>query len=112
MAPQCSSHQLFEKFLENGMKHLSEKLTELTEALTAQSRANGEAIGKVLDGQAERRELCGKRGAMIEALQESDEEQWKKLDVMTARVDNLYKHLWMAVGAVGAIAFAVNLIFK
>jgi predicted amino acid dehydrogenase len=87
---------MFERFLENGMKHLSEKLSELTVALTAQSQANGEAIAKVLEGQADRRELCGKRGAEIETLQYSDEEQWKA-------ITDLRRLVWMGAGGLTVV---------
>jgi hypothetical protein len=82
---------MFEQFLETGMKHLSEKLSELTVALTAQSQANGAAITKVLDGQADRRELCGKRGIQIEVLQDSDEVQW-------TAITDLRRLVWMGAG--------------
>ena len=94
---QCDAHVFFEKFLAESMKNLGDKLATLAEAVTAQSKANGEAIAKVLEGQANRRELCGRQGARIDNLEQSDEEQWTAINEMR-------KAVWMGRGAMVACA--------
>ena len=94
---QCEAHVFFEKFLAESMKNLGDKLAELAEAVTAQSKANGEAISKVLERQANRGELCGRQGARIENLEQSDDEQWLAINEMR-------KAVWMGRGAMVASA--------
>ena len=96
-ATQCDAHVFFERFLAESMKNLGDKLATLAEAVTAQSKANGEAIAKVLEGQADRRELCGRQGARIDNLEQSDEEQWKA-------INETRKAVWMGRGAMLACA--------
>ena len=94
---QCDAHVFFEKFLAESMKNLGDKLADLADAVTAQSKSNGEAIAKVLEGQAGRRELCGRQGARIENLEQSDNEQWTAINEMR-------KAVWTGRGAMVACA--------
>lgn len=89
--PQCSAHSTFEKLFESGMKHLGERLADLTKVLTSQNEATKEILDRVVEGQAQRRELCGQRGAEIDSLQRSDDAQWKA-------ITDLRRLVWMGAG--------------
>lgn len=102
---QCSSHAMFERFLQQSMESLGDRLAQLAEALTSQSKSNGEAIAKVLANQADRRELCGQQNARLDNLESSDKDQWKA-------IDDLRKYVWIGVGIMVAAQVALKFIFK
>lgn len=86
----CASHAAFERMIERWVEGLGEQIGKLAEAVTAQSRANGEALEKVLANQADRRELCGQQNARLDNLE--------KLQV-SQQVDNSgeHKEVWSAI---------------
>lgn len=102
---QCSTHATFEKLIENGLTNLGDRLQQLAEALTAQSRANGDDIRRVLDNQSKRGELCGKQNARLDGLEKSDGDQW-------TAITELRKYMWIGVGIVLAAQVALKFIFK
>jgi len=102
---QCSSHEMFERFLRQSMESLGNRLAELAEALTSQSKANGEAIHKVLANQADRRELCGQQNARLDNLESSDKDQW-------TAINDLRKYVWVGVGIMVAAQVALKFVFK
>lgn len=102
---QCSSHSTFEKMFENGMKHLSERLGDLTKVLTAQNEATKEILDRVVEGQAQRRELCGQRGAQIDALEKSDDAQW-------GAITDLRRLVWMGFGGLTVVNTLILLLAK
>lgn len=102
---QCATHATFEKLIENGLENLGDRLQQLAEALTSQSRANGDAIRQVLENQADRRELCGKQNARLNTLEESDRDQW-------LAINEVRKYIWIGFGIMVAAQFALKFIFK
>lgn len=102
---QCSSHEMFERFLQQSMESLGNRLADLAEALTSQSKANGEAINKVLANQADSRELCGQQGARLDNLEVSDKDQWRA-------INDLRKYVWIGVGIMVAAQVVLKFVFK
>lgn len=86
----CASHASFERMIERWMEGLGDQITKLAEAVTAQSRANGEALSKVLANQADRRELCGQQNARIDNLE-------KRADARDDTSEDAHKQLWSAI---------------
>ena len=109
---QCATHSTFEKLIENGLANLGDRLQQLAEALTSQSRANGDAIKQVLENQADRRELCGKQNARIDGLEKSDGEQWDAITDLRKDGAAQWKYIWIGFGVILAAQVALKFIFK
>ena len=105
---KCQSHSMFERMLTSSIDNLAEKFSQWAEEQGKQSAANGVALQKVLDNQADRRELCGKQGSRIDALVSSDTDQWEAINY-TRKMVNIGIGLVLCgqllVAAVGAILF-------
>jgi len=88
---QCSAHAAFEKMLQQSIDNLAKNICDGVAALNAQSAANGASIDRVLENQADRRELCGKQGARINSAEEDIRNLWKS-------TSGLRRFVYMAVG--------------
>lgn len=86
----CASHASFERMIERALAGLGDQITKLAEAVTAQSKANGDSLAKVLSNQADRRELCGQQNARIDNLE-------KRADTRDKASDDQHADLWDAV---------------
>jgi hypothetical protein len=98
---QCSAHDLFEKLLQNSIDNLAEKIGEGVEALRLQSVENGNAIKLVLENQSAKRELCGKQGARIDALENSNNAQW-------GAITDLRRLVWMGAGGLVVVQLVIT----
>lgn len=86
----CASHDMMVRMFERAMEGLGNQITKLAEAVTAQSKANGDSLEKVLSNQADRRELCGQQNARIDNLE-------KRADARDRASDDQHADLWVAV---------------
>ena len=120
---QCSNHALFEKFLEQGLANLNTKLAEIVTALNEQNAASVQKWEQLTANQGKRMELCGERGAQIDALQKSDDAQWQahresreKIERVEDKLDKTNRLVWMGTGGMtlgfALVEIAVNLLFK
>ena len=101
---QCSSHDMFQKFLEQGLSNVNDRLAAIVEALHEQNIASEKKFDYLVERQGERRELCGKRGAEIVALQQSDASQWEELRLQRETNAEMNKVLWKREGAMVLLA--------
>lgn len=86
----CASHDIMVKMFERAMEGLSQQIEKLAEAVTAQSRSNGDALSKVLSNQADRRELCGQQNARLDNLE-------KRADARDEASETVHKEMWSAI---------------
>lgn len=101
MSDHCPSHAIFEKMIQQSLDNLGKTIAEGISCLTKQAAKQNEALQKVLENQADRRELCGKQCARLDALEESNEQQW-------SAITDLRKVVWMALG--GAVLVQVVIV--
>jgi len=104
MPPQCASHDIFQEMIRQGLANLNEKLANIAEALKEQNETSARKMDQVMESQSERRELCGKRGAEIVALQQSDTSQWEELRRQRESNSQLAKVVWKREGALVIVA--------
>lgn len=113
---QCSNHAMFERFLEQGLANLNEKLTTIAEVLQEQNTISSQKMDHLAESQGARRELCGQRGAEIAALQSSDSAQWEELRGNRVSMTELNRVIWKREGALvlmsGLFSAAVTLLAK
>lgn len=102
MPEKCASHEMFEKLMTQSIDNLAAKISEGIQIMTTAASDNGKDLQKVLENQADRRELCGKQGARITALEASDRDQWKT-------IGDTQKKVWVGMGVLTALQFAVPL---
>ena len=94
----CASHASFERMIERALEGIDQQIAKLTDALADQSRKNAEAIGKILQNQSERREICGSQTAKIEALEKRVSEE--RAETLEDR-----KEIWAAIKKQSAIIY-------
>lgn len=104
----CASHASFERMIERALEGLGDQIGKLAEAVTAQSRANGDALSKVLANQADRRELCGQQNARIDNLE-------KRADTRDEASEDTHKEMWSAINKLRYyvyVAVGIGLVFN
>lgn len=101
MSDKCAAHEMFEQMIQLKLDNLCKTIGDGIACLTKQAAENSRALQRVLENQAERRELCGKQCARLDALEESEEQQWQA-------ITDLRKTVWMALG--GAVLVQVGIV--
>jgi len=95
---------MFEKFLEQGLANLNEKLSSIAEALQEQNVTSAKKMDHLMESQGQRRELCGQRGAEIVALQKSDVSQWEEHRLTREKLSEQSKIIWRREGMLVVVA--------
>ena len=103
MPEQCQSHKIFEQMMHQSIDNLAEKLTEGIRVFSEQSANNGNMLQKVLENQADRREMCGKQTMKLEQCEHDIEEL--KNDNAALRKEN--SKMWRSINiGIGAVLMA------
>lgn len=111
--PQCLFHEQAMEQLREAVLELREQVRQGVEAVSAQSRANGEALTRLAESQTRRRELCARQEERLgvaerSAAQHRQEHQAEREEARAERADlwgavnklRFHVYVWLGVGLV------------
>lgn len=114
MPAHCPSHDMMQQFFHATVDRLSDEIKNLAEALTSQSKANGESLNKVLANQADRRELCGAQNARLDNVERlltlMNSEMWTAINELREKHADLKVKVYQYIGLGTGIGLVVSLI--
>ena len=80
------------------MENLGDQMEQMIEVVKEQSKANADALAKLLEAQSARRELCGQQNARLDAIEKSR---------VSGRAEMLeaHKEIWSTINKIKVIVF-------
>lgn len=94
----CAGHAAFERMIGNMMENLGDQMEQMIEVVKEQSKANADALAKLLEAQSARRELCGQQNARIDAIEKSRASE--RSEMLEA-----HKEIWSTINKIKGIVF-------
>lgn len=112
----CPGHASFERMIESMFERLGDRMAEMAGMMAEQNKANAEAVAKILENQSDRREICGRQNARLEALEakvaaERSETLEARKEIWSA-INNLRFYVFMGIGIVVALQALLVLVIK
>ena len=94
----CAGHAAFERMIGNMMENLGDQMEQMIEVVKEQSKANADALAKLLEAQSARRELCGQQNARLDAIEKSRTSE--RSEMLEA-----HKEIWSTINKIKVIVF-------
>ena len=112
----CPGHASFERMIESMFERLGDRMAEMARMMAEQNKANAEAVAKILENQSDRREICGRQNARLEALEakvaaERSETLEARKEIWSA-INKLRFYVFMGIGIVVALQALLVLVIK
>lgn len=112
----CPGHASFERMIESMFERLGDRMAEMARMMAEQNKANAEAVAKILENQSNRREICGRQNARLEALEakvaaERSETLEARKEIWSA-INKLRFYVFMGIGIVVALQALLVLVIK
>lgn len=94
----CAGHAAFERMIGNMMKNLGDQMEQMIEVVKEQSKANADALARLLEAQSARRELCGQQNARLDAIEKSRASE-------RSEMLEEHKEIWSTINKIKVIVF-------
>ena len=112
----CPGHASFERMIESMFERLGYRMAEMAGMMAEQNKANAEAVAKILENQSDRREICGRQNARLEALEakvaaERSETLEARKEIWSA-INKLRFYVFMGIGIVVALQALLVLVIR
>jgi len=112
----CPGHASFERMIESMFERLGDRMAEMARMMAEQNKTNAEAVAKILENQSDRREICGRQNARLEALEakvaaERSETLEARKEIWSA-INKLSFYVFMGIGIVVALQALLVLVIK
>ena len=112
----CPGHASFERMIESMFERLGDRMAEMARMMAEQNKTNAEAVAKILENQSDRREICGRQNARLEALEakvaaERSETLEARKEIWSA-INMLRFYVFMGIGIVVALQALLVLVIK
>lgn len=112
----CPGHASFERMIESMFERLGDRMAEMARMMAEQNKTNTEAVAKILENQSDRREICGRQNAHLEALEakvaaERSETLEARKEIWSA-INKLRFYVFMGIGIVVALQALLVLVIK
>ena len=112
----CAGHAAFERMIGNMMENLGDQMEQMIEVVKEQSKANADALARLLEAQSARRELCGQQNARLDAIEKSRVSERSEMieahkEIWSA-INKLRFYVFIGVGVVVALNALLVLVVK
>lgn len=94
----CAGHASFERMIGNMMENLGDQMERMIEVVKEQSKANADALAKLLEAQSARREICGQQNARLDAIEKSRVSE-------RSEMIEAHKEIWSTINKIKVIVF-------